>query len=182
MRNKFLLLFVLLLTVGIVVACGNNDEATIDGETEATNETEEFAYEPEDVADTDICDVCAMAVPDNQHATQIVLTNERSLKFDDIGCLHAWIDENGEDDIGTAFVRDYHTEEWIDIENASFVYEETIETPMAYGVISFQDREEAEEFIEDFGKGTLMTRDDLYDHEWSMNKEMMDHHDDEHED
>src|SRR5699024_9729489 len=120
MRNKLLLLFVLLLTVGIVVACGNNDETMIDEETETTDETEAFAYEPEAIADTDICDICAMAVSDNQHAAQIVLTNERSLKFDDIGCLHAWIDENGEDDIGTAFVRDYHTEQWIDIENASF--------------------------------------------------------------
>ncbi len=185
MKKKLSLLFVLLLAAVLVVACGNTeDEATTeDAEGTETAETEDLGYEPEDVSENDVCDVCAMAVPNDQHATQIVLTNDRSLKFDDIGCLHTWIDENGTDDIGAAFVRDYNTEEWIDIEGATFVYEETIETPMAYGVISFKDSEDAEAFIDDFGKGTIMTRDELYDHEWKMNKEMMDHGDhDDHDD
>ena len=43
--------------------------------------------------------------------TQIVLTNERSIKFDDIGCMIKWMKENGDEEVGMAFVRDYNTEE-----------------------------------------------------------------------
>lgn len=183
MKNKLFLFTILTALVFALVACGGNDTDNADDAETDNEEITETAYEAEDVSENDVCEVCAMAVPDNQHATQIVLTNDRSLKFDDIGCMHGWIDENGEDEIGTAFVRDFNTEEWFDFEEATFVYDEEIETPMAYGVISFADEAKAEEFVEEYGKGDLLNRADLSKHEWKMNKEMMDHgHDhDEHD-
>ena len=46
------------------------------------------AVQPVAVDDaTDACEVCNMAVVDNQHATQIVLENGRSIVFDDVGCM-----------------------------------------------------------------------------------------------
>lgn len=189
MKNKLLLLAIFTSIILIFSACGGGDQATDDSltdETETTESTEStLAYEPEDVKDTDVCEVCAMAVPNNEHATQIVLTNERSIKFDDIGCMFKWINENGEDEIGTAFVRDYNSQEWFDLNEATFVYHEEIETPMAYGVISFINESDADAFVEEFGKGDILKRNDLNNHEWKMNKEMMGHghdHDHEHED
>lgn len=164
MKNKLWLVTIFSVLLLALAACGGGDENT----TQAT-------YEPEDVEETDVCEVCAMAVPNNEHATQIVLTNDRSLKFDDIGCMYEWIEENGEEEIGTAFVRDFNSEEWFDFNEATFVFDETIETPMAYGIISFIDESEAEQFIDEFGAGELMKRDDLANHEWKMYKEMMDH-------
>lgn len=196
--KKFNFFLVILSLTLLLAACGgdsNSESATEDSATDNTTEEEtsedteesdttESEYEPEEInEETDVCDVCAMAVPDNQHATQIVLQNDKSLKFDDLGCLYEWKDENGEDDIGAEFVRDFHSEEWIQIKDTTFVYDEEIETPMAYGVISFKDKAEAEKYIEDEGKGEILDAAALADHEWKMNKEMMDHGDhDDHDD
>lgn len=152
----------LILLVGLVLilaACGNN----------------ETAYEPEAInPDTDVCEVCAMAVADDQYATQIVLTNERSLKFDDLGCLYSWIEDNGEDEVGTAFVRDFHTQEWIELEEATYVFGDDIATPMGYGIISFESIADAEEYIAQNHTGEILSAADLDNHKW----EMMDHHHD----
>ncbi len=188
MKHKKWLLFSIFAAILLVfAACNSEDSATDEAKTtdegEAT-ETEtaetELAYEPEPIKDTDVCELCAMAVPDNQHATQIVLTNERSIKFDDIGCMIKWMKENGDEEVGMAFVRDYNTEEWFDVNEGTFVYHEEIMTPMAYGVISFKDANDAEAFIEEFGKGEILTRSDLDNHEWKMNKEMMEKMKEEH--
>ena len=64
--------------VFILAACGGDKEVT----PVAINE------------ETDICTVCNMQVVDNQFATQIILENGKSLVFDDIGCMHKWVDEN----------------------------------------------------------------------------------------
>lgn len=174
MKKRLFLFTVLTMFVLALTACGDAGEDA--NEVDETEDATTTAYEAEDVQENDVCEVCAMAVPNNEHATQIVLTNERSIKFDDIGCMYEWIEENGEEDIGTAFVRDYHSEAWIDFNEATFVFDETIETPMAYGVISFSDETEATAFIDEFGKGEQLSREDLKDHEWKMYKEMM--HDD----
>lgn len=135
-------------------------------------------YEPEAInEETDVCEVCGMMVPNNQHATQIVLTDGKSLKFDDLGCLHEWKEDNDNDKIGAEFVRDYNTEEWIELKDATFVYHEEFMTPMAYGVYSFKDKADAEALIEEEGKGELLDAEALSNHKWEMNKEMMDHGD-----
>lgn len=194
MKRFFGLLLLSILVIVGLLACGQEDAGNDEAD-DAVTETEETAddttndllstYPPEDVEETDVCEVCAMHVANNAHATQIVLTNNRSLMFDDIGCLFKWIADNGEDDIGAKYVRDFHTEEWLVLDDAYFVFDESIETPMAYGVISFANEADAKGYIDEHGIGTLMTADDLYSHEWKMNKEMMEHehdHDHEHED
>ncbi|MBO1002247.1 nitrous oxide reductase accessory protein NosL [Pseudogracilibacillus auburnensis] len=182
--KKFNLLVVVFAALTLLLAaCGGDDKPTNDTteesddvQTEDAAETEVLAYEPKDVdEETDVCEVCGMAILDNEHATQIVLQNERSLMFDDLGCLYEWKAENGEDDIGAEFVRDFHTKNWIQVKNATFVYDEEIATPMAYGVISFENLEDAETYIEEEGKGEILDAAALANHEWKMNEDMMDH-------
>lgn len=185
MRKVSMFMVALFLSVFALVGCSNEeaDNAEPAAETNETEEAEldEQTYEPEAInPDTDVCDVCAMAVADDQYATQIVLTNDRSLKFDDIGCLYGWIEENGEDEIGAKYVRDFHSEEWIVIDDATYVFGEEIETPMAYGVISFKDAAEAEAYIEEHGHGEILSASDLSDHKWEMM--MHDHDDHDHDD
>lgn len=169
MKKSRIFLMILITLTFVISACGSDKY-----EAEAIDE------------EKDTCDVCSMAVPDNQHATQIVLEDGKVLKFDDLGCLFKWKDENGEDKIGAEFVRDYNSEEWLEIKDATFAYDSEFETPMAYGVYSFQDKADAEELIDKEGKGELMTADELAEHKWEMNMDMMDHGDhdehDEHED
>ncbi|RKQ33192.1 nitrous oxide reductase accessory protein NosL [Oceanobacillus halophilus] len=131
-------------------------------------------YEASEVnEDVDTCEVCNMMVPNNQHATQIVLEDGRSLMFDDLGCLYKWKLDNQDGSVGAEFVRDFHTEEWIEIQNSFFVYDKDIMTPMAYNIISFKEESDAKTFIETEGKGVLIAADNLDTHHWERNKEMM---------
>ncbi|SMG22915.1 nitrous oxide reductase accessory protein NosL [Paenibacillus aquistagni] len=123
--------------------------------------------------ETDVCVICKMAVKDDQFATQIVTKDGQSLKFDDIGCLNKWKAENGTDTIGAAFVRDYHSKEWIPYEKAYYAYDASYKTPMAYGIVSFEKEADAKAFIEEEGNGKLMTANQLDDHSWERNRDMM---------
>jgi len=179
--NIFLIVSAILLL--ILAACGGNNDVKGDNEEVDAEETTALEYEPEDInADSDVCEICAMAVADDQYATQIILENDRSLKFDDLGCLYEWVEENDEDEVGAKFVRDFNTEEWILLEDATYVFDEEIETPMAYGVISFKEKTDAEQYIEDNGFGELLTANDLADHKWEMMGHDHDHGDHDHGD
>jgi len=131
-------------------------------------------YEPQAVnEETDVCVICKMAVRDDQFAAQIITKDGRALKFDDIGCMHAWEEENGTDMIGAAFVRDYNNKMWIRYEKAYYVYDSSFKTPMAYGVLAFGKEADAKAFIDKEGKGKLMTAEELAHHSWEVNRDMM---------
>jgi|GEM_PF-145617 len=156
MRNRWMTLTLALVMAAVFsVACGRGEYAA-----RAVNE------------ETDRCATCNMAVADDAHATQIVTKDGRTLMFDDIGCMYAWIAEHGDGDVGAKFVRDYETLAWVKSEKAYYVYDATFKTPMAYGVLSFADRADAEAFIAEQGKGVLMTADELPNHSWAVNRDM----------
>ena len=89
-----------------------------------------------------------MAVVDNQHATQIVLENGKSIVFDDVGCMYEWLEGNPNETIEAEFVRDYNDKEWVLVDDATYVYNQSVKTPMAYNVISFKDEASAEVFAD----------------------------------
>ncbi|MCM3701659.1 nitrous oxide reductase accessory protein NosL [Paenibacillus macerans] len=126
--------------------------------------------------DVDVCVICNMQVKDDAYATQIVTKEGKSLKFDDIGCMNEWKKQNGTDDIGMDYVRDYNDKEWIEFKKATYVYDPSIRTPMAYGIISFKNKESAEQFIKEQGVGQLLSSADLANHSWEQSKDMMDMH------
>src|SRR5690606_743142 len=128
--------------------------------------SEKFKPEPINEA-VDICEVCSMTVADNEHATQLILNNGRSLKFDDLGDLFVWRDRNGLDDVNVQYVRDFHTSEWIELADATFAYDETFKTPMGFGVYSFKEKAEAEAYVSEHGVGVLMTAEELESHNWA---------------
>lgn len=123
--------------------------------------------------ETDRCAVCNMAIANNRYATQIVTKDGQVFKFDDIGCMNKWMTDNGTDSVGAAYVRDYHSEQWIEMEDAYYVYDASFQTPMAYGVLSFAEEEDAQAFIREQGAGKLMSADELDGHSWTRNREMM---------
>jgi copper chaperone NosL len=156
MKKRMLITFLLLMIMAIAIAgCGKQDPKPV-----AINGT------------TDKCEVCNMAVQDNQYASEIILDNGKAIVFDDIGCMNEWLEENKGKKVDALFVRDYHTSEWLQMEKAYYVYDHSIKTPMAYNVISFETKNDAEEFINE-NKGTLLSYEDLQKHSWERNKEMM---------
>lgn len=122
--------------------------------------------------ETDKCEICHMAVKDNQFSTEIILENGKAIVFDDIGCMYSWMKENKNQKVASSFVKDFHTKEWIDPKKASFVYDKPIKTPMAYNVIAFADEKDAKSFINKNG-GTLLNYDKLDDHSWERNEDMV---------
>ncbi|MCR8964030.1 nitrous oxide reductase accessory protein NosL [Brevibacillus halotolerans] len=126
----------------------------------------------------DKCDICNMQIADDHNATEIILKDGKALKFDDIGDLFAWIKKNGTEKIDVKFVRDYHTKEWMNLNDATFTYDKEFKTPMAYGVYSFKDKQSAEAFVKEQGKGQILTADQLNSHNWEMNMDQMEHHGD----
>ncbi|KFN02997.1 hypothetical protein D0U04_24065 [Bacillus clarus] len=155
MRVKYILLVLSLCFVFAVVGCGNKDTKAV-----AIDEK------------NDKCDVCNMAVMDNQFATEVILENGKALKFDDIGCMYKWMAEHKNEKTKEKFVRDYDTKDWVSVEKATYVYDKTIKTPMAYNVISFKDKKDAESFVSKH-TGKVLSYKELADHKWEMNKDMM---------
>ncbi|PFZ07556.1 hypothetical protein COL60_18660 [Bacillus pseudomycoides] len=121
----------------------------------------------------DKCTVCNMSVTNNQFATEVILDNGKAVKFADIGCMYNWMDSHKDNKLQARFVRDYNSKEWTELEKATFVYDKTIRTPMAYNVISFQNKGDAEKFLSQ-NKGEMLTVKDLENHKWEPNKEMAD--------
>ena len=160
MKNKLYHLIGLAGLVWLLAACGNDEVQPVD-----INE------------ETDTCEVCNMAVVDNQYATQIVLENGKSLVFDDVGCMYEWIESNKNEKISAEFVRDYNDKEWILVDDATYVYNQSAKTPMAYNVISFKDKASAKAFAAENEGSTLMTANELEEHGWEQNHDMMQNHD-----
>ncbi len=158
MKRTKLLGFLALAFI-VLSACGNNE------------------VEPVSIDEaTDTCAICNMQVMNSQFATEVILTNDKVQKFDDIGCMYEWLGNNGSDDVAAQFVRDYHTKDWIQGDQATYVYNQHVKTPMSYNVISFASSDDAEQFIAE-NEGELLTYDDLQTHKWPMSKTMnMDGH------
>ncbi|WHX50696.1 nitrous oxide reductase accessory protein NosL [Paenibacillus woosongensis] len=157
--KKWSLAIVIMLAFTFLVGCGQNKYAA-----QAINE------------DVDVCAVCNMQVKDDAFATQIVTKDGKSLKFDDLGCMNTWKQENGTDNIGMDYVRDYNDKEWVEFSKATYVYDASIRTPMAYGIVSFKDKSAAEAFIKEQGVGQILTANELANHTWQQSQDMM-HHD-----
>lgn len=112
------------------------------------------------------CEVCKMKVMDEQFAAEAIMDNEKGYAFDDVGCLmRDWYPEQKEDEIAAMYVKDYNTKDWIELDEASFVYDKQSKTPMAYNIVSFAKEADAEAYMEENG-GTMMDFEQLKDHSW----------------
>ncbi|WP_342432985.1 nitrous oxide reductase accessory protein NosL [Neobacillus sp. FSL H8-0543] len=157
MKTQIVKLFTMSLILLIIISgCGKKEEYT----PVAINE------------DTDKCEVCNMAIKDDQFATQIILENGKAIVFDDLGCMYKWMKENEEKKIAKSYVKDYQSKEWLEADMAFFVYDKPTKTPMAYNVIAFSTEEDAQKFITE-NDGKLLTSDELDNHSWERNEEMM---------
>lgn len=156
MKQKVLSFLILLGVISMLAACGDQKAKPV-----AINEQ------------TDKCATCNMQVLDDQFATQIILQNGKSLVFDDIGCMYKWVKDNPNQKIDAQFVRDYNDKKWVLKDDATYVYNQSIKTPMAYNVISFTKKADAEKFVADNAGSTLLTASELDKHSWDTNQDMM---------
>jgi copper chaperone NosL len=83
--------------------------------------------------------------------------------------MNEWAHENGVEHVHVQYVRDYNTNEWVNAEEASFAYDSSYQTPMGYGIYSFQDQASAQNFVKEKGTGKVLTFEDLASHSWERN-------------
>jgi len=147
MKKKWL--GALLATSLLLTACGNKE------------------YEAkESNKQTDICKICNMSLANEKYAGQIALKNGDYEMFDDLGCLMDYYKTMNKDDIGEAFIKDNDSDEWLDVEKSTFVYDKKVPTPMSYGVIAFKDEAAAKKSVEKNGSGKVMSFDELKSFNW----------------
>lgn len=152
-KNAVLYLMVVVIALGVITACGKTE------------------YKPAAIKEgVDKCEICQMLIKDDQYATQIILKDQKPLKFDDLGDLYVWLNKNGRDKVGAAFVRDYYSKEWILLDQAVYVYDKSVKTPMSFGVVSFAKETDADKFIQETGAGKKMTAKELDSHDWAHSK------------
>ncbi|OXM83044.1 nitrous oxide reductase accessory protein NosL [Paenibacillus rigui] len=157
MKKSIWLLSSLILLFAVLSGCGK----------------EKYTAVPVNEA-TDKCAICNMQVKDDAFAVQLTTKDGKNYKFDDIGCMNEWVNKNGIETVGAEFVRDYNTKDWIPYNTASYVYDATFKTPMAYGIYSFKDKTSAQKFIDEQKKGKLLASEDLKSHTWERAKGTMD--------
>ena len=130
----------------------------------------EQSFEPVEInPEVDVCEVCNMSLSNKDYATQLFSKDGDVFLFDDIGCMFEYIDKDQQiarEDIEVQYVRDLKTTDWIQIENAYFVYNPDVWTPMANGVVSFGSEESANEFVQEQGKGEVLNYEQLLEHKW----------------
>lgn len=101
--------------------------------------------------DRDMCDRCAMVLSDRKNSTQLrdPHTN-RVRKFDDIGCMVLWFDEEGVEykDSVKIYTTDAKSGEWIDARSAFYTTQNI--TPMAFGFSSYESRDGLEGEVIDY--------------------------------
>lgn len=107
----------------------------------------------------DTCDYCRMLISESRFASGLVDAKGNQRVFDDIGDMLAVLQQEGVGD-QRVWVHDYHTAEWIDGTAAAYAVTHDLVTPMGSGLVAFQSREAAEEFMEEHD-GTIMAWEEV---------------------
>lgn len=140
-----------LVAVFVLAACGEKE------------------YTPKEIsAETDVCEVCNMSISHIDYAGQIVFKNNDHVVFDDIGCLMEYIIDNGDNEIGAAFIKDEATGNWLNVKDAVYMYNANYWTPMSYGVLAFADETSANDYSAENGEAKQLAYADLLQFDWGI--------------
>lgn len=99
--------------------------------------------------DRDMCDRCVMVLSDRKNTLQLQNpTTKKVHKFDDIGCMVLWFEEEKIDfkDSVKIWVTDAITGEWIDARSAFYSSENV--TPMAFGYSAHASKDSIKSGVE----------------------------------
>ncbi len=102
---------------------------------------------PEVIVDRTACDHCTMLVSDLRFGAAYHVPGDVPRVFDDVGCLLEDLNELGHGEEIELWVRDFHSERWLELATATLVRTDSVATPMAGGIIAFADEAAAERFL-----------------------------------
>jgi copper chaperone NosL len=104
------------------------------------------AVEPVALAPEDMCAYCKMVISEKQYAAEMIDGEGQAFKFDDIGCMRAFIKKRSVS-LSAFFVMDFEQRQWIKAESAYYVLSPELKTPMNGDVIAFKDQSKAQEAV-----------------------------------
>ncbi|MEG0438125.1 MAG: nitrous oxide reductase accessory protein NosL [Solibacillus sp.] len=136
MKRKVILLFMMVL---VLTGCGN-----------ANLTAREIQLE------TDICEICNMAISHPDYAAQAIFNNNDYQVFDDLGCLMDFLKSDSANDVAIAYIFSEDTGQWIDVKEANYVYNADYWTPMNYGVLAFEQEQAMTDYVHENGDGQLL--------------------------
>ena len=87
----------------------------------------------------DPCDHCHMTLADRRFVAELVTRTGKQYRFDDIGCLAAFLANEGSASAAgaSAWVGDFlHPGQWLRADSATYLRSEALHTPMASGLIA----------------------------------------------
>jgi len=97
-----------------------------------------------------VCEECGMIISETRHAASYVTISGEVRRFDDIGGMLLYDQRVGED-VYIYWVHDFNTEEWVNAEEAMFVLDNSLTTPMGWGVAAFGAMADAEAYATEHG-------------------------------
>ena len=104
----------------------------------------------------DECTDCKMIVSDQRFGAEIVTKKGKVLKFDDLGCMTAFLKRGGvaESDVKMRVVADFnHPNVFIPVEQALFLKNDELKSPMRSDCAAFPTEAELLKVKEQLGAG-----------------------------
>ena len=139
--RRWLLFSVLALALFLLIGCGQPVNIEV---------PPEIAY------GQDVCERCGMIITEEKFAAAYWTEKGEARRFDDIGGMLAYLTEVPED-VASYWVHDFASGEWIRAEEASYVLDGALMTPMGFGIAAFADAEQAQSMAH--GQEGVMTMD-----------------------
>ncbi len=127
---------------------------------------DEVSLDPPEIAYGEDISEMGMFVVDPRYTVAALQGNDEWLLFDDIGELLKYHDRFPDTEFQVTWVNDYHTEEWLKAEDATYVQSTAFNSPMGWQVAAFEHEEEAHELHLEHG-GEMMTWDEAMEREWT---------------
>lgn len=98
----------------------------------------------------DVCDHCNMIISEPRFAAAYATENGETRRFDDIGEMFLYAEEMGET-VRAYWVHDFHSESWLEADDATFVHNPDLTTPMGWGIAAFSQADDARAYGEQNG-------------------------------
>ena len=103
------------------------------------------------VLNRDHCDFCKMTIADGRFGCELITAKGRFYKFDDLGCMLRYKEENHKKEYRAFFVNDYSmTNTLINAETALFIESAELKSPMGRNIAAFKEMEKASSFAEKY--------------------------------
>ena len=116
---------------------------------------------PEIIYGQDVCNECNMIISEEKHAAAFWTAEGEARRFDDVGEMLVYMSDNPDVQIATTWVHDINSVEWLAAEEAWFVMNSGVTTPMGTGIVALSSEEEARALAFDQEMAVVMTFDEI---------------------